>query len=194
MCAANPHWCLQRRAPAYGVLPRHPQRDFILPGRFRAGLTCVNFTGCEAPILRAMLGVIAAPGSAFRHAGKADRRGEDTVNMRSRQERGNAMSTFVMVTRVDPAALRSPQSLEGLEHQVSESIRMQCPKVKWKASYAVLGPYDYVDIFDAPDIETAAKVSTLVRTSGRAHSEIWAATEWSKFKRMVHAMPKGRGQ
>lgn len=102
------------------------------------------------------------------------------------------MSTFVMVTRVDPAALRSPQSLEQLEHQVAESVRLQCPKVKWLASYAVLGPYDYVDIFDAPDIETAAKVSTLVRTNGRAHSEIWAATEWEKFKRMVHAMPKGR--
>jgi uncharacterized protein with GYD domain len=102
------------------------------------------------------------------------------------------MSAFVMVTRVDPAALRSPQSLEQLEHQVAESVRVQCPRVKWLASYAVLGPYDYVDIFEAPDIETAAKVSTLVRTSGRAHSEIWAATEWQKFKRMVHSMPKGR--
>ena len=102
------------------------------------------------------------------------------------------MSTFVLLTRVDPAALRSPQSLEQLERQVSEGVRAQCPKVKWPASYAVPGPYDYVDIFDAPDIETAAKVSTLVRTNGRAHSEIWAATAWDTFKRMVHAIPKGR--
>lgn len=102
------------------------------------------------------------------------------------------MSTFVMVTRVDPASLRSPQSLGELEQKLSNDIRVQCPKVKWLASYAVLGPYDYVDIFDAPDIEMAAKASTLVRTSGHAHSEIWAATEWSKFKRMVRAMPKGR--
>jgi uncharacterized protein with GYD domain len=97
-----------------------------------------------------------------------------------------------MATRLDPAALHSPQSIEQLEHQVTESVRRQCPRVKWLASYAVLGPYDYVDIFDAPDIETAAKVSTLVRTSGHAQSEVWPATEWQKFKHMVHNMPKSR--
>jgi hypothetical protein len=46
------------------------------------------------------------------------------------RKRGDAMSTFVMVTRIDPAALRTPQSLEILERHVSESIRLQCPKVK----------------------------------------------------------------
>lgn len=99
------------------------------------------------------------------------------------------MTTFIMLTRTSPEVTRSPQILEDLEKRAMEHIRAECPKVKWLHSYAVLGPYDYIDIFTAPDIETATKVSTLIRTYGRAHSEIWAATEWKSFKEMLHGMP-----
>jgi uncharacterized protein with GYD domain len=102
---------------------------------------------------------------------------------------GFPMPVFVMLTRVDPQVLRTPHSLEELEKHAAEAIRTQCPDVKWVSNYAVLGPHDYVDVFEAPDIETAAKVSTLIRTFGRAHSEIWPATDWKKFKAMLKSMP-----
>ncbi len=99
------------------------------------------------------------------------------------------MATFIMLTRLAPEAAKSPQSLEQLEKQVMEKIRADVPEVKWLHNFAILGPYDYVDIFEAPDIEAATKVSTLVRIYGHATSEIWAATEWSRFKELMHSMP-----
>jgi len=93
-----------------------------------------------------------------------------------------------MVTRVSPEVVRSSQTLEELEKKAMEKVRAHCPNVKWLHSYAILGPYDCLDIFEAPDNETAAKVSTLIRAHGRAHSEIWVATDWERFKQMLHGL------
>jgi uncharacterized protein with GYD domain len=85
-------------------------------------------------------------------------------------------------------AVQSPRALEDLERQVAAHVRASCPGVEWVGSYAVLGPYDYVDIFRAPDLDTASKVSTVVRTYGHAQTETWAATEWDHFKEVVRSL------
>lgn len=100
------------------------------------------------------------------------------------------MSTFVMLTRVSPETLRSPRGVEVLERVAMTAVRAECPGVEWLESYAVLGPYDYLDIFTAPDIETATKVATLVRIAGHAHTEVWPATEWTRYKEMVRELPE----
>ncbi len=99
------------------------------------------------------------------------------------------MATYIMLTRLSHQALQSPSSLADLSHQVMERIRADCPGVEWKSSYVVLGPADYLDIFTAPDNETATKVATVIRTFGHASTEIWAATEWEKFSEMVRYLP-----
>jgi hypothetical protein len=45
-----------------------------------------------------------------------------------------------------------------------------------------------VDIFQAPDIESATKVATIIRTFGHAHTETWAATDWQRFKEIAGAI------
>lgn len=99
------------------------------------------------------------------------------------------MAIFTMLTRLSTDALRSPHSLEALEREAMARVRTECPEVEWLSSYAVLGPYDYLDLFKAPDIETATKVSALIRTFGHAKTEVWAATEWDRFKKMMHDLP-----
>ena len=98
------------------------------------------------------------------------------------------MSTFIMLTRLNPDAVRSPRGLEQLEREAMEAIRKECPGIEWLGSYAV-APCDCLDIFLANDIETATRVSALIRTFGHAKTEIWAATEWDRFKEIVRTLP-----
>lgn len=95
------------------------------------------------------------------------------------------MATFIMLTRLSHQALQSPISLEGLNVEVMRQIRKDCPDIEWKQNYVVLGPADYLDIFTAPDIEAAMKVATVIRTFGHATTEVWGATEWHDFVKMI---------
>lgn len=96
------------------------------------------------------------------------------------------MQTFVMLTRLSPDAVISPKSLEELERAAMDRIHRECPDVEWVHNFAVLGPYDYVDVFRAPDEMTAFKVATLIRTFGHCTTEVWTATEWARFKNVIH--------
>lgn len=98
------------------------------------------------------------------------------------------MATFIMTTKLSNEALASPRSFEELSAAVVRRVRDECPQVKWSSSYVVLGPTDYLDIFSAPDVETAAKVATLVRSYGHATTEIWPAVEWDAFRSIVRDM------
>jgi uncharacterized protein with GYD domain len=101
------------------------------------------------------------------------------------------MMTFVMLTRLSPEALLSPGALEELEKKVMNHVLKECPKIEWVGNYAILGPCDYLDIFSAPDLETAMRVATIVRTYGHATTEIWTAVEWKKYKEIVRHLPGG---
>ncbi len=91
------------------------------------------------------------------------------------------MPTYIMLTKLSPEALKRPESVVELNKQVEERIKRECPDVKWLSNFAVLGPADYLDIFEAPDPEAATKVSLLVRSFGHATTETWIATPWDHF-------------
>lgn len=99
------------------------------------------------------------------------------------------MPTFVLLTQLSPEALRTPRSLQAQERHVAEQIELHCPGVRWLTSLALLGPWDYLDIFEAPDLATATRVSVLARREGRSRSEIWPAMDWQDFKWILKHLP-----
>ncbi len=100
------------------------------------------------------------------------------------------MATFALLTRLSPEALTRPDSVSDLNKKVTERIQRDCPAVKWLGNYAVLGPFDYLDIFEAPDVETATKVALIIRSLGHAQTETWALTPWDRYERLAGELNK----
>jgi len=98
------------------------------------------------------------------------------------------MTTFVMLTRLSPEALTRPGKVDELNRAVEERVKRECPDVAWVSNYAVLGPYDYLDIFEAPDNDTATTVALIVRSFGHATTETWVATKWERFRAMAETL------
>jgi len=98
------------------------------------------------------------------------------------------MSTYVVLTRISPESMSSPTKLKKLEDAVKQKVSKHCPKVKWLASYAVLGPYDYLDLIEAPDDVAVSKVATIIRSFGHATTETWGAVPWDRFKQTLEEL------
>lgn len=81
-----------------------------------------------------------------------------------------------------------PAAAESLNHEVNERIKRECSGVRWVGNYAIPGPGDYIDIFEAPDADTATKVVLLIRSFGRATAELWPATPWDRFVDMARKL------
>ena len=104
------------------------------------------------------------------------------------------MPTFILLSRHNSNLNDSDEAVSIMSERLVRRVDRQCPGVTWKDGYAVMGRYDYLDIFDAPDVETAAKVAFLVRTNADVETEVWAATSRESFESMVSNLEKDSGR
>lgn len=91
------------------------------------------------------------------------------------------MPTFILMTRLGPGSLSDVQSRKRMGKEWLGKVRARCPEVKWISHYAILGPFDFMDIYDAPDVETAQKVSLISRAEGALEAESWQALPYEDF-------------
>ena len=95
------------------------------------------------------------------------------------------MPTFMLMTRLNPESLSTAESRRKTGKQWLRKVKKLCPGVEWIAHYAVLGPFDFVDIYRAPDDETAHKVSLISRSTGALSAESWQVMEYDRYLKML---------
>jgi uncharacterized protein with GYD domain len=95
------------------------------------------------------------------------------------------MPKFMLMTTLDQKAHSSAEGRRTAGKQWLKKVRKLCPGVKWIAHYAILGPYDFVDIYEAPDVETAHKVSLISRSAGARTAESWQVMDYDSYLKLL---------
>jgi uncharacterized protein with GYD domain len=95
------------------------------------------------------------------------------------------MNTYVLMTKLSPEAEMRIKDRANLGRKWLEQVRQKCPEVKFLHHYALLGPYDFLDIYEAPDEETAAKVAMISLQKGAFQAESWTAIPYKRFLELI---------
>ena len=103
------------------------------------------------------------------------------------------MPTYVLMTKLSPAVLCDPRGRKAVGKEWKKLVDRACPGVRWLAHYALLGRYDFMDIYEAPDEATAHKVSLLSLTSGAVSAESWPALPYDEFLRIAESVEVAAG-
>jgi uncharacterized protein with GYD domain len=91
------------------------------------------------------------------------------------------MPLFVLMTRLAPETLHDAGGRRAVGKDWLKKVSEKCPGVKFLTHYALLGPYDFMDVYEAPDIETAHRVSMISRAEGAVTAESWTAVPYDRY-------------
>jgi uncharacterized protein with GYD domain len=87
--------------------------------------------------------------------------------------------TFVMLSTLTPEGVQTLKSNPQRIREVNKEIEQLGVTVK--AQWAVLGQYDFVNVVEAPDEKTIARVSMELGSRGTAHYETLSAIPIDDF-------------
>ena len=85
------------------------------------------------------------------------------------------------MTKLSPEVSKQMRDRGRIGRAWLEQVKEKCPEVKFVAHYALLGSFDFMDIYEAPNEETAAKVSMISMTNGALQAESWTAIPYKRF-------------
>ena len=93
--------------------------------------------------------------------------------------KGFSVPTFVMLSTLTPEGVQTLKSNPQRIREVNKEIEQLGVTVT--AQWAVLGQYDFVNVVEAPDEKTIARVSMELGSRGTAHYETLSAIPVDDF-------------
>jgi uncharacterized protein with GYD domain len=91
------------------------------------------------------------------------------------------VQTFVLLTKLSPEISQKIKERAKLGRAWLDQVKKKCPEVKFISHYALLGAYDFIDIYEAPNEEVAAKVSMISLSNGAFQAESLIAIPYKRF-------------
>ena len=95
------------------------------------------------------------------------------------------MTTFVLLSKISLEGARHIQSLAEMDKEFQRQLEKRFPGVKRIASYALLGGYDFLHLFEATDAKIAARVALLANSFGVASTETLTAIPFEEFHEIL---------
>ena len=89
------------------------------------------------------------------------------------------MPTFVMLSTLSPEGVQTLKNNPSRIREVNKEIEQLGVTVK--AQWAVLGRFDFVNVVEAPDEQTVARVSMELGSRGTSHYETLTAIPIDDF-------------
>ena len=97
------------------------------------------------------------------------------------------MTTYVLLIKFSPEHSKNYASMEQQGKEVREKYMKACPGIKLLEHHLWLsGPYDFMHLYEAPDPETAFKMSAVILSTGMVSSvETWPAIRYQRVLELV---------
>ena len=91
------------------------------------------------------------------------------------------MQTYILLTKLPADVTKMMKNRAKIGQSWIDRVKEKCPSVKFISHYALLGQYDFLDIYEAPDELTAAKVSMISLAEGAIEAQSLVAIPYKKF-------------
>jgi uncharacterized protein with GYD domain len=89
------------------------------------------------------------------------------------------VATYILLSSLNPGGLETLKERPDRLKEVNQEIERMGAKIK--EQYAVLGPFDFVTILEAPDNITVSKISVFMGARGTVRIQTLPAVQVDEF-------------